>query len=697
MASALKAAKEYLICPLCKNNFDDPKTLVCLHSFCKLCISDHIVEKNKTEIKAKGFECPTCQKQTSLSEFAGQKPEDWSSMLPTNEALSNILTALNEVENRSPLQCPRHLDHEVEFFCEDHEVFACSLCSNQSHNSCRKIHPIADAVRKRRENVSVLTNDLSIQISETEKILNNRQDQVELIESKEDEIKQEITEMKKQVNDFFSQMETKVLDAIAEVKNKELGSVQLEINICHQIIQKARDAITDMSKTDEKNPIKFVEKYNDQIKSYEERQEKFEHVSQNLTDLKIKYLANREIEKAFHEAESIGSLSVERVRGKLAKPLTKGTPRDDKLSLKLDAIKESHELSETSAASTARSQSIQPGIEVARVSPMKSVSVASVGTHAKADSDEEEPVLTLRLEEPKVKEQGTITTRERDTMVTARFLRDFNVAVDKEYECSIEGAAMLASGHIVLTDSSNKCLKLFDEKYNFLAFTRFSVAPGDLTVLSEKEVLVCLPEMSRVKHERIDMKNKKITAGEVLTVNERCHSISFSNRKMAVCSTSYVYIFQRQGSSWVRDASINVNVTNLKFVALDSTAERIVVSRDGYPNRSIICMNITGLKLWTFTHEEIRLPRGIAFCGNKILVAVFDHKTIIQLNGKDGRYDGVVVQDSCLQWPCKLCLSPKGDKMLLTQSHHKMMIKDKKKILVFRLTKCAVAENESPK
>jgi hypothetical protein len=137
-----------------------------------------------------------------------------------------------------------------------------------------------------------------------------------------------------------------------------------------------------------------------------------------------------------------------------------------------------------------------------------------------------------------------------------------------------------------------------------------------------------------------------------------------------------------------------MHVNNLKFVALDSTAEKFVVTRDGYPNRSIICTSISGAKLWAFTHEEIRLPRGITFYGNKILVAVSDQKTIIQLNSKEGRLDGIIVQGNGLQWQSKLCVNQRGDQMLLSQNHLNMTAKDKNKVLMFRLVKTQIQEKD---
>lgn len=693
MARALEAVKEHLTCPLCKNNFEDPKTLVCLHSFCERCISSHITDNLKSFITTNGLDCPICKKPTTQPGFIGQKPEVWSTMLPTNQALSNILKALKTVKSKSDLLCPRHKDQEVEFFCEEHEIFACSLCSTHSHKACRSVPTISDAVDKRLANIGTLTNDLSAQITQTETILNNRQDQMDLLESREEDIKQKIADMKTQFNDFFSQMEVKILDKMAETKHSEFGLIQFVINQCHNIMTRANEAIKQINDLKEdKNLMNVVETYNTELKAYEERQDNVDQLLEKLLDIKVNYLANRDIEKTLYEANSIGSLSIERVRSSIAKPVQQETVKPRSKTAKLKVIqKDAGEVKKQISRNTSRSRHSKT--DVALDKRMKNISAFPVSVGTSAGESSEVTVPRLKLEEVKVKDSET-SRRDTAIMAKARFTREFNAAADKETGCIIEGVAILPSGHIVVTDSFNNCLKLFDTSFKFVTMTKFTISPGDLTTINEKEVVVCLPETQKLKHVKIDLKSKKITAGEILNVGDKCFSLSFSNRKLACCSSSSVYIFQRQGSVWCLEATINMHVNNLKFVALDSTAEKFVVTRDGYPNRSIICTSISGAKLWAFTHEEIRLPRGITFYGNKILVAVSDQKTIIQLNSKDGRLDGIIVQGNGLQWPSKLCVNQRGDQMLLSQNHLNMTAKDKNKVLMFRLVKTQIQEKD---
>jgi hypothetical protein len=48
-----------------------------------------------------------------------------------------------------------------------------------------------------------------------------------------------------------------------------------------------------------------------------------------------------------------------------------------------------------------------------------------------------------------------------------------------------------------------------------IGLIKFATSPGDVCAVGDSEVIVCLPDTMRLKHEKID--NNKIVPGEVLT------------------------------------------------------------------------------------------------------------------------------------------------------------------------------------
>jgi hypothetical protein len=65
--------------------------------------------------------------------------------------------------------------------------------------------------------------------SMTEKIINNRHEQLEMIEKTEMDIKTQLGDMRQRFMDFFGQMESRILDKMAQARIKEGGALQTEI------------------------------------------------------------------------------------------------------------------------------------------------------------------------------------------------------------------------------------------------------------------------------------------------------------------------------------------------------------------------------------------------------------------------------------------------------------------------------------
>ena len=117
---------------------------------------------------------------------------EWADELHTNDALVNILKLLTLSDDETSKQCPFHMSKDIEFFCEQHQTLACSLCANITHKSCECVLPLSEAVSKRRTNSGKMISGLAEQITMTEKIINNRHEQLEMIEKTEMDIKTQV-------------------------------------------------------------------------------------------------------------------------------------------------------------------------------------------------------------------------------------------------------------------------------------------------------------------------------------------------------------------------------------------------------------------------------------------------------------------------------------------------------------------------
>jgi hypothetical protein len=687
MTSAIQAAKEELICHICKNNLNDPKTLHCLHSFCKNCINGFIVESVKTIKNPKGFECPTCRRQTTIPQFIGKSPGEWADELHTNDALVNILKLLTLSDDETSKQCPFHMSKDVEFFCEQHQTLACSLCANITHKSCECVLPLSEAVSKRRTNSGKMISGLAEQITMTEKIINNRHEQLEMIEKTELDIKTQLGDMRQRFMDFFGQMESRILDKTAQARIKEGGALQTEIDIGHGLLNEIEDSMKAIQEALEyADVIKFMTKYNDHVKRYSERQERLKEMAESLRDIRIAFHANREVEHHLFQIKSVGKLNIDRTRSKIVALGQSGgdllgnqdfmydfinIPKTARSTVDIAFVKpNTHRPSTFNTGTLPSFRSISENDEKSsKSSRMSNIDGMSFRGPPQIEYVQEQPAVSSSYKSAKT--------------IKASLTTELDVTVAFQKECSIEGAAFLKSGYIVLADSANSSLKLLDSKYQFLTMTTFSSSPGDITAVGEFDIVVCLPDTMRLKHQKIE--NNRIYSGEVLSVSDTCYSVSFNKGTLATCSSKNVHIFQRDHNTWIKTTTIPVRSESLMYVAVDPSGEKVVVTRNGHPNTSIICMTIRGTKIWNFSHDSVKLPRGISFYGNKILVAAWDQHKILQINA-DGRLEGVIVNQG-IQWPWKISVNHRGDKMIVTQCYYRLAVKEKNCVKIFKLSK----------
>eukprot|EP00061_Rhincodon_typus_P005575 g25257.t1 len=73
--------KQFLVCSICLDRYNNPKVLPCLHTFCERCLQNYIPPQSLT------LSCPVCR-QTSIL------PEKGVSALQNNFFITNLMEVL---------------------------------------------------------------------------------------------------------------------------------------------------------------------------------------------------------------------------------------------------------------------------------------------------------------------------------------------------------------------------------------------------------------------------------------------------------------------------------------------------------------------------------------------------------------------------------------------------------------------------
>ncbi|KAG9259982.1 tripartite motif-containing protein 2 [Astyanax mexicanus] len=146
--------KQFLICSICLDRYDNPKVLPCLHTFCERCLQNYIPAHSLT------LSCPVCR-QTSIL------PEKGVAALQSNFFITNLmevlkrgpdsgrgderagLDSIESVATGQPLSCPNHGGNVMEFYCPPCETAMCEECTSGEHAEHATV-PLKDVLEQHK-------------------------------------------------------------------------------------------------------------------------------------------------------------------------------------------------------------------------------------------------------------------------------------------------------------------------------------------------------------------------------------------------------------------------------------------------------------------------------------------------------------------------------------------------------------------
>ena len=120
-SDALKKVEEQLTCPICLHDYTDPKTLLCLHSFCHRCLEGLPLDLQGKKLF---LLCPTCHTPTEL-------PEAGVAGFPIAFFINNLTevhSLLKKVSGDQHVSCDNCKTSDATGFCKQCTKFYCAEC-----------------------------------------------------------------------------------------------------------------------------------------------------------------------------------------------------------------------------------------------------------------------------------------------------------------------------------------------------------------------------------------------------------------------------------------------------------------------------------------------------------------------------------------------------------------------------------------
>nr|XP_033484495.1 nuclear factor 7, ovary-like isoform X5 [Epinephelus lanceolatus] len=207
MASA--SYSEDLTCPICLTIFTDPVILLCVHSFCRGCITDALSSQEL---------CPQCR--TAV-------PTEIKS-LPTSHILKRLAEKAKEAEKikTEPAKvcelCPEH-EEKLKLFCVTDQQLACIICRDGERHEGHKFQPVKEAAASVRQELEKGMANLCDDILAIESVANTQREEIRKTKAKSEQLMTEINRQFEEMHQFLRKREDEIKN---ELKLKEEGDVE---------------------------------------------------------------------------------------------------------------------------------------------------------------------------------------------------------------------------------------------------------------------------------------------------------------------------------------------------------------------------------------------------------------------------------------------------------------------------------------
>ncbi|XP_069108279.1 tripartite motif-containing protein 5-like [Argopecten irradians] len=222
MATAiLRTVEDQITCTICLEVFQEPKALPCLHTFCKKCIYNYIIETNHPNRRKKEYVCPICRRHVRISAHVRNSPEVWADQLENNHVVISMIDAYNNDKDNSTETCKDHPENNLDLFCIDHLKYICALC-RERHQRCHSVITREEVREYGNRQDGTDTKGLPIeesyghdvdsllkQCNSIEDMIERRRNNLEVLEQSEENMHEEVKSLKRKIEELVSHHKNK--------------------------------------------------------------------------------------------------------------------------------------------------------------------------------------------------------------------------------------------------------------------------------------------------------------------------------------------------------------------------------------------------------------------------------------------------------------------------------------------------------
>ena len=203
--------KDCLECVICEDIYNDPRPLVCGHTFCAKCVDQIPCDQEERTIK-----CPKCRTVSRL-------PEGGAAGLPPADDVNTLMELYRGEPLPKAQECPRH-HCAIEQYCVTCQGAICGECEEQ-HSSCA----LLDKDMHRCQTQARLAS-IQRKLDSVSTFLDQLHAQREDVDARGAEIKLAISSFVQSVKETLERSETQQLDQVNMIVNKANDKINDEIH-----------------------------------------------------------------------------------------------------------------------------------------------------------------------------------------------------------------------------------------------------------------------------------------------------------------------------------------------------------------------------------------------------------------------------------------------------------------------------------
>ncbi|XP_060586824.1 transcription intermediary factor 1-alpha-like [Ruditapes philippinarum] len=735
-------SEDFLTCPICKDDFTDPRALPCLHAFCKTCVSDHINQVTKGQRAPKGFDCPVCKRYVDAPD-PHQAPGTWAERLPSSHLINSLMDNVrlrNDVSKCDPCfrrkdkviaskwckecaealceqcvafhkslkyshnhnllefeelrqqpikntlprpPCPQHENTTLGFFCEDHQKVCCSSCVTVDHRKCSHVTTSVDAASKYRNEVDTLTEKLRHQNGWSARIMENRQHSMKLLDDAEAQLKSQIISIRQQFDELLRTQEKQMLDDLKAIKTKERHKYEKEVAKCEEMICTTGNALNivknSMQHGTDSDILMSVNSVKKEAKNCDRS---LSELSKTLTDILLIFTPDRMLSQVLGSLKEMGKISFSHSHVHVQPPYNLNV-----------------------------NSSIDSEPETERFTPDTPI-------------HEKEKSLTQRrhLEERKLIDDTPRSSRmSQQSKTSSRRSRHSPMLNTSRSMTNSKQDSRQSSRQNSVSKFLDDSPRSKASRNSDIFHATIDAIEGETTPRSNSRILSPMTPMGRGSDRRISgnpaalefffkaphwvRENAKKVTGQrgppifrqtdflptfTISTGAKCWGLDFnaSYKRFAVCCYTQppcIKIFSRSDGREIKSLARDRTGVELFFfpdyVAMDSAGRHLFVT-DKY-KKSVIGLTMEGEKRWECSYSGLKNPRGICVVGNRIYVAGCRSHSVVLLS-TDGEIIGDVIVEG-ISFPNKICLSPHNDRLLVTQFQGTLIDIERNTVKIYRL------------